>query len=32
VRQIKSDIIDDDGNVIRKDGETYNEDGVRALY
>ena len=32
VRQIKSDIIDDDGNVIRKDGESYNEDGVRALY
>ena len=32
VRQQKSDIIDDDGNVIQKPGETYNEDGVRALY
>ena len=32
VRQQKSDIIDDDGNVIQKSGETYNEDGVRALY
>ena len=28
----ESDIIDDDGNVIKKSGEKYNEDGVRALY
>ena len=32
VKQEKSDIIDDDGNVIKKDGVAYNEDGVRALY
>jgi chlorophyll(ide) b reductase len=32
VRQQKSDVIDDDGNVIQKSGEKYNEDGVRALY
>ena len=32
VRQQKSDIIDDDGNVIRKEGVNYNDDGVRALY
>lgn len=32
VKQQKSDIIDDDGNVIRKEGVEYNEDGVRALY
>ena len=32
VKQQKSDIIDDDGNVILKDGVAYNEDGVRALY
>ena len=28
----KSEFIDDDGNVIKKDGVAYNEDGVRALY
>jgi len=32
VRQQKSDIIDDDGNVIRKDEFDYNDDGVRMLY
>ena len=32
VRQQKSDVIDDDGNVIQKAGEKYSEDGVRALY
>ena len=32
VKQIKSDIIDDDGNVILKEDIKYNADGVRALY
>ena len=32
VRQQKSNIIDDDGNVIKQQGVNYNEDGVRALY
>ena len=32
VRQVKSDVIDDDGNVILKEDAKYNEDGVRALY
>lgn len=32
VRQIKSDIIDEKGNVIRRDGVEYNADGVRVLY
>ena len=31
VRQQKSDIIDDDGNVIQKSGETYNEDKGAAV-
>mmetsp|Transcript_31455 Transcript_31455/g.101048 ORF Transcript_31455/g.101048 Transcript_31455/m.101048 type:complete len:355 (-) Transcript_31455:64-1128(-) len=32
VRQQKSDIIDDNGNVIKQQGVDYNADGVRALY
>ncbi|KAJ1461365.1 hypothetical protein M885DRAFT_507306 [Pelagophyceae sp. CCMP2097] len=32
VKREKSSIIDDDGNVIRKEGTTYSADGVRALY
>lgn len=32
VKGVKSEYIDDDGNVIRNVGEQYNEDGVRALY
>mmetsp|Transcript_24824 Transcript_24824/g.76665 ORF Transcript_24824/g.76665 Transcript_24824/m.76665 type:complete len:171 (+) Transcript_24824:672-1184(+) len=32
VRQQKSSIIDDDGNVIKQDGAVYNDDGVKALY
>mmetsp|Transcript_17536 Transcript_17536/g.26387 ORF Transcript_17536/g.26387 Transcript_17536/m.26387 type:complete len:170 (-) Transcript_17536:331-840(-) len=32
VRQIKSNIIDDNGEVIRQDGNRYNDDGVRMLY
>ena len=31
VRQQKSDVIDDDGNVIKKAGEKYNEDGVHCV-
>lgn len=32
VLQKKSEYIDDDGNVIKKPGAQYNEDGVRSLY
>eukprot|EP00286_Rhodomonas_abbreviata_P009316 CAMPEP_0181326156 /NCGR_PEP_ID=MMETSP1101-20121128/21331_1 /TAXON_ID=46948 /ORGANISM="Rhodomonas abbreviata, Strain Caron Lab Isolate" /LENGTH=301 /DNA_ID=CAMNT_0023434557 /DNA_START=235 /DNA_END=1140 /DNA_ORIENTATION=- len=32
VLQKKSEYIDDDGNVIKRPGEQYNEDGVRALF
>ena len=32
VRQQKSSIIDDNGNVIRQPGSEYNADGVKALY
>lgn len=32
VLQIKSQYVDDDGNVIKKVGEQYDENGVRALF
>ncbi|KAJ8611975.1 hypothetical protein CTAYLR_004365 [Chrysophaeum taylorii] len=32
IRRQKSQVIDDDGNVIRRDGVDYNADGVRMLY
>lgn len=32
IRRTTSDIIDENGNVIRQEGVKYNEDGVRMLY